>query len=905
LRYGATLTDEGGSAPSKLSNTFAGWFYDAACTNAVNFGTDKITGNVAIYAKFTTKQYTLIFDMNLGDGNYQLPEGGIQLDSANLVDYTVSWDVESLFNDTFAFGEATGAGRYKITYDVNNVSSNKNIRAIRPSAVGYTFGGWYAAGASSQTDVIRKPNSSTADEIVLTAHWTPSTYTMRFDKQDGSRVTTKTVRNMSAWGEDGTSLLPGASGAILPVNPERSGYIFDGWYVVADENDENYMKVYDVSNHVDGNANYLFNIAEFAALGVYGDSAVGYNFNNLTIYAGWRSVDVLLRVADSEETPMQGSLIFKNSDGAPISETDAVHIGDEITVEGVPDAGFRLVNITVGGRSLAAGVYRFTVSGRDITTGEDDFGDAVNYIEVSGVFEEQRYTITYDTTGGRASDSTFARTYSASELDEDSESRAKLPSLVTKRGYDFVGWVFSSDEEEVAYDTADDPNSEKGLYGAELWLKRPYNYADTGYRNITLKAVWRAQVSYVYLYNATYSAGYNYDEAGKRYIIRQYNATDLKTDMEIEITNPSRGESFVFLGWATSRNGVVVYPAVEGKNTVTYTVNADKDENGNLLNRNNLYAVWHIAGVNYIIMSADNNDCVYGGDGITMSAQTARKYEGDEVASIKLNYTWYKIYDGQYDNCFDVKDFVDADGYMVYVDSTDSVVAYEKDGKYYGADKSTEITKEQAEAYGSKLTYKEFNATKALEGGFCEVKTFRNPVTNEPVKTTELSPSDVLRVTVKDVNDCGIYICVVEVVSTESSGSTTSVDGYGEIEINMSKAVYDGVNMVDTSIVYNATSRANGITVTDSNNGYSKDPVSGVNYLTLPDGSRLIVTYTYFEGEGAARREITDLNRITNVGTYHVVASFEFTPDGDKGNYELPEAIAADLVITARSIGEM
>ncbi|MDE7256657.1 MAG: InlB B-repeat-containing protein, partial [Clostridia bacterium] len=706
---------------------------------------------------------------------------------------------------------------------------------------------------------------------------------------------------MSAWGEDGTSLLPGASGAILPVNPERSGYIFDGWYVVADENDENYMTVYSVSNHVDGNGNYLFNIAEFAALGVYGNSAEGYNFNNLTIYAGWRSVDVLLRVADSEETPMQGSLIFKNSDGAPISETDAVHIGDEITVEGVPDAGFRLVNITVGGRSLAAGVYRFTVSGRDITTGEDDFGDTVNYIEVSGVFEEQRYTITYDTTGGRASDSTFARTYSASELDEDSESRAKLPSLVTKRGYDFVGWVFSSDEEEVAYDTADDPNSEKGLYGAELWLKKPYNYADTGYRNITLKAVWRAQVSYVYLYNATYSAGYNYDEAGKRYIIRQYNATDLKTDMEIEITNPSRGESFVFLGWATSRNGVVVYPAVEGKNTVTYTVNADKDENGNLLNRNNLYAVWHIAGVNYIIMSADNNDCVYGGDGITMSAQTARKYEGDEVASIKLNYTWYKIYDGQYDNCFDVKDFVDADGYMVYVDSTDSVVAYEKDGKYYGADKSTEITKEQAEAYGSKLTYKEFNATKALEGGFCEVKTFRNPVTNEPVKTTELSPSDVLRVTVKDVNDCGIYICVVEVVSTESSGSTTSVDGYGEIEINMSKAVYDGVNMVDTSIVYNATSRANGITVTDSNNGYSKDPVSGVNYLTLPDGSRLIVTYTYFEGEGAARREITDLNRITNVGTYHVVASFEFTPDGDKGNYELPEAIAADLVITARS----
>ena len=908
FKFGATITDEGLKTPLKDMNTFAGWYYDAACTeaNKVKFGEDKVTADVTVYAKFTTKQYTLIFDLNLGTGDNQLDTSLVLMqNAASLAGNKVVWNTESLFPAAsgFDFKDAEGTGRYQITYDVNNVASPKNLLGVRPSAIGYTFQGWYAsATATSQTQTIRKPGASTADETVLTARWTPATYTMRFDKRNGTRVETKEPTNLSLWKD------------ILPNEPTYAGYTFAGWYTTeaaAKDPDNNIDIIQSSSLYEDGNEEETakFSIYDFGSL--YGN-ADGYNFNNLTIYAGWKSVDVRVRAADSEETPMQGGLTFKTASGSNITTTTAVHIGDVITVEITPDDGYKFNSMRVGTRLSTAAVTTetetdengkettiyittFTVASRDIIE-----EDGRLYVEISATFTEERYSITYDTTGGKATDSTFARTYSASELDENSLTRAKLPSKLTKRGYTFVGWVFSTDEGEVAYDTYDDPASENGLYGAELFLKRPYDYDTTGYRNITLKAIWRAQVSYVYLYNATYSAGYNKDPNGTGYIIGEEN--NLRTDMEIEIDNPSRGESFVFMGWATSKNGVVVYPADETKTTVTYTVNAHKDENGNLLNRNNLYAVWHIAGVNYIIMSAENNGCTYGGDGITMSAQTARKYDEDEATDISLDYTWYKIYEGHYDDCFDEIDFVDTQGYKIYVDETDAVVAYEKEGKYYAADKTTEITKEQAEAYGSKLTYKEFNATKALASGYCEVKKFIDPNTNREVVTTGLSPTDKLEVNVRNVNDCGVYVCVVTVAAT-GEGSTSKTDGYGEIEITMEKAVYTGVDMSDTTVNYNTSPRYDMITI---KNAEGKDPTveaDGVTYLILPDGSRLIVTYKYFVGTGAARTEITDLNQIKNKGTYHVEVSFAFTPDGDKGNYELPETIDADLIIAADTLG--
>ena len=201
-------------------------------------------------------------------------------------------------------------------------------------------------------------------------------------------------------------------------------------------------------------------------------------------------------------------------------------------------------------------------------------------------------------------------------------------------------------------------------------------------------------------------------------------------------------------------------------------------------------------------MSATNNNCTYGGKGITMSAKPSRNYESDTSATITLNYKWYKIYEARYDECFFDKDYEDKDGYKWYLDESDNIVAYYKDGKYYAEDKATEISKDEAEARGTKLTYKEFDPS-SVNNQACVLKS------EQPNK----KPGDAITYNVKNVNDCGIYVCVVEVVATEQSGSTTRSSAYGEVEIAMNKAVYDGLSMAKKKVTYNSTPRGDEITV--------------------------------------------------------------------------------------------
>ncbi|MDE6690972.1 MAG: hypothetical protein K2K04_03295, partial [Clostridia bacterium] len=339
----------------------------------------------------------------------------------------------------------------------------------------------------------------------------------------------------------------------------------------------------------------------------------------------------------------------------------------------------------------------------------------------------------------------------------------------------------------------------------------------------------------------------------------------------------------------------VVYPAEEGTTVISYRVNPHKDEKGNLLNQNNLYAVWHVAGIDYVVMSATNNNCTYGvrtadgKEGITMSAKPARNYESDTSAEITLNYKWYKIYEGRYDDCFEIRDYEDKDGYKWYVDDSGNIAAYYKDGKYYAEDRTTVISKEEAEALGTKLTYKEFNPLSVNDA--CVLK----------AEQTNKKPSDAISYNVKNVNDCGTYICVVEVVAKEQEGgSTTKAGGYGEIEITMNKAVYNGLSLAKKKVTYNSTPRGDEITVT----GLPVTVENGLRTVTLPDGSKVNVNYSYFAlaEDGVTRTEIYDVNEIKNVGKYVVVASFSFAVGGDKGNYEPLEELEAELTISADTL---
>jgi len=82
---------------------------------------------------------------------------------------------------------------------------------------GYTFAGWNTAADGSGTD---QAEGSTfimgAADVTLFAKWATNTYTVIFNSQGGSAVSSKTVEH--------------GGKVTKPTNPTKTGYTFGGWY---------------------------------------------------------------------------------------------------------------------------------------------------------------------------------------------------------------------------------------------------------------------------------------------------------------------------------------------------------------------------------------------------------------------------------------------------------------------------------------------------------------------------------------------------------------------------------------------------------------------------------------------------------------------------------------------------
>ncbi|MCR5426491.1 MAG: InlB B-repeat-containing protein [Lachnospiraceae bacterium] len=168
----AALTAEG--------YTFGGWYKEAACENAYDFGT-AVTADITLYAKWTENAavtYTVTFDAN-GHGTAPAPQS-----------------------------VASGA------------------KATEPAALtaeGYTFGGWYKeADCKNAYDF----GTAVTADITLYAKWTenaPSTQVVYW----------------VAFHANGHGVAPDAQNvpeggkAVTPIPPTAEGYTFGGWYIDA------------------------------------------------------------------------------------------------------------------------------------------------------------------------------------------------------------------------------------------------------------------------------------------------------------------------------------------------------------------------------------------------------------------------------------------------------------------------------------------------------------------------------------------------------------------------------------------------------------------------------------------------------------------------------------------------
>ncbi len=225
----AAITNDYGSAvtapadPAKTGYTFSGW------TPAVPETVP--ASNLVCTAGWTINQYTISFDANGGEGEFDpatLDYGSEygELPEATRTGYTFKgWadgdgnavTAETVLGDADVTLKAQWEiNQYTITFDSNGGSDVASITGDygtevtapeAPTKTGYTFAGWTPA----------VPETIPASNLVCTAGWTVNQYTISFDVNGGE-------------GEfDPVSLDYGAEYGELPETT-RTGYTFLGWF---------------------------------------------------------------------------------------------------------------------------------------------------------------------------------------------------------------------------------------------------------------------------------------------------------------------------------------------------------------------------------------------------------------------------------------------------------------------------------------------------------------------------------------------------------------------------------------------------------------------------------------------------------------------------------------------------
>ncbi len=254
--YTVTFSSQGGSAvpvrtslydttisapgnPVRTGYTFGGWYKEAACTNAWNFATGKVTQSITLYARWLVNAYTVTF---LSLGGSAVPSKAAQYNSTisapgNPVrtGYAFAgWYKEAACVSAWSFANDTVTSNitlyarwlvnaYTVTFlsqggsAVPSMATEYDATIIAPAnpvRTGYAFGGWYKEAAC--TNAWNFATGTVTQNITLYARWLVNAYTVTFNSQSGSVVPSKTAQY------DAT--------ISVPANPVRTGYTFAGWH---------------------------------------------------------------------------------------------------------------------------------------------------------------------------------------------------------------------------------------------------------------------------------------------------------------------------------------------------------------------------------------------------------------------------------------------------------------------------------------------------------------------------------------------------------------------------------------------------------------------------------------------------------------------------------------------------
>ena len=228
--------------------TFAGW-YTAKSGGSRVYETTTVTatGNHTLYAHWTANTYTVSFDSQGGSSvsNRTVTFGSTygtttnQLTNPKRTGYTFAGWYTAKSGGTFiSFSSKVTtasnhtlyahwtANKYTVYFD-NGTTKEKGTVTYgntygalsAPTKTGYTLDGWYTAKTGGTKITSSTKVTITADQT-LYAHWKANNYTVSFDSQGGSSVSSRTVTFDSTYGTSSNQL----------TNPSKTGYTFAGWY---------------------------------------------------------------------------------------------------------------------------------------------------------------------------------------------------------------------------------------------------------------------------------------------------------------------------------------------------------------------------------------------------------------------------------------------------------------------------------------------------------------------------------------------------------------------------------------------------------------------------------------------------------------------------------------------------
>ena len=261
------LVTEPSPAPSATGYTFGGWYKETGCTNAWNFGSDRITAARTLYAKWTAKNYTITYYLNGGTQqvspapatSYTIESSAITLptpskDGCNFdgwfdnssftgsaittiaagstgnKEYWAKWSTASTYYDVTFGVHASGHGTLAAVKTATSAAITSGDDLLSGTAITFTASpssyyeveGWYtnAACTEGKHDAGETTYSvaSLGSDIKVYVKFKPITYTITYNLNSG----TNNPSNPANYTYE--------SSAITLQDPTRTGYTFGGWY---------------------------------------------------------------------------------------------------------------------------------------------------------------------------------------------------------------------------------------------------------------------------------------------------------------------------------------------------------------------------------------------------------------------------------------------------------------------------------------------------------------------------------------------------------------------------------------------------------------------------------------------------------------------------------------------------